>query len=210
MVAGEIEQAPSFDLSANWLCLDFVNTLENRLKEDIHENLHSYADFIAWSRQAELLTDAGAERLLGEARGNPEEASAVLLRAKDLREALYRMFLAIAEGRQPEDAGLDALNAALERAMIHARVVQQDGGFVWGWDEDEGELDRPLWPIIRSAADLLTGPELNDVRVCAAEDCGWLFLDTSKNHTRRWCSMKSCGNRAKARRHYNKEKTQAL
>lgn len=209
MVASEIEQAPSFDLSANWLCLNFVNTLENRLKEDAHENLNSYADLVVWSRQAELVTDAGAERLLAEAKRNPEEASATLLRARDLREVLYRIFLALAEGTSPAKADLYILNVALARAMVHARVVPQESGFVWGWDDDAGELDRLLWPVIRSAADLLTGPELDGVRVCAAEDCAWLFLDTSKNHTRRWCSMKSCGNRAKARRHYSKEKTQA-
>lgn len=209
MVTSEIEQAPSFDLSANCLCLNFVNTLENRLREDIQEYLNNYADLVAWSRQAELVTDTGAERLLVEARRNSEEARAVLLRARDLREVLYRIFLAIAEGTHPAEADLYTLNAALARVMIHACVVPQDGGFAWDWQGDEGELDRLLWPVIRSAADLLTGPELDDLRVCAAEDCGWLFLDISKNHTRRWCSMKSCGNRAKARRHYNKEKTQA-
>ena len=209
MVASEIEQVPSFDLSANWLCLDFVNTLENRLKEDIQEYLNSYADLIAWSQQAGLLTEAGAQRLLAEAKGNPEEAAAVLLRARDLREVMYRLFLAIAEGTHPVETDLDALNAALARVMGHARIVPHEGGFIWDWEAGADELERPLWPIIRSAADLLTGPELHDVRVCAAEDCGWLFLDISKNHTRRWCSMKSCGNRAKARRHYNKEKTQA-
>ena len=209
MVASEIEQAPSFDLSANWLCLNFVNTLENRLKEDTHEYLNSYADLVAWGRQAELVTDAAAERLLIEARRTSEEASAILLRARDLREVLYRIFLSVAEGTRPAEADLYTLNVALARAMVHARVVSRDGGFAWDWQGDEDELERLLWPIIRSAADLLTGPELNDLRVCAAEDCAWLFLDTSKNHTRRWCSMKSCGNRAKARRHYSKEKGQA-
>lgn len=209
MVASEIEQAPLFDLSANWLCLNFVNTLENRLKEDILENLNSYDDLVAWSKQAELVTDVGAKQLLGEARRHSEEAREVLLRARDLREVMYRIFLAIAEGVHAAETDLQALNAALARVMVHARVVPHEGGFVWGWKEEERELDSALWPIIRSAADLLTSPELEGVRVCAAEDCSWLFLDTSKNHTRRWCSMKSCGNRAKARRHYKKEKAQA-
>jgi predicted RNA-binding Zn ribbon-like protein len=209
MVASEIEQAPLFDLSANWLCLDFANTLDNRLTEDIHDNLNSYADLVAWSKQAGLLMDAGAEQLLEEARRNPEEARAVLLRARDLREGIYRIFLAIAEEAQPAEADLNVLNAALAKAMAHVRVVPQDSGFIWGWEDEGRELDSLLWPVIRSAADLLVSPELEAVRICAAEDCSWLFLDTSKNHTRRWCSMKSCGNRAKARRHYKKEKTQA-
>ena len=208
MIASEIEQAPLFDLSANWLCLDFVNTLDNRLNEDIHENLNSYDDLVAWSKQAGLVTDAAAEQLLEEARRHPEEAREILLRARDSREVMYRIFLTLAEGGHPAEADLYALNAALTRTMVHARIVPHDGGFVWGWQDEERELDSLLWPVIRSAADLLTSSELEGVRVCAAEDCSWLFLDTSKNHTRRWCSMKSCGNRAKARRHYKKEKTQ--
>ncbi|HLI07769.1 MAG TPA: ABATE domain-containing protein [Ktedonobacteraceae bacterium] len=209
MVASEIEQVPLFALSANWLCLDFTNTLDDRLTEDVHDNLNSYVDLVAWSRQAGLVTDAGAERLLEEARRNSEEARGVLLRARDLREVMYRIFLAITEGAQPAEADLYTLNAALAKAMAHARVVGRDGGFVWSWEDGGCELDSLLWPVIRSAADLLTSSELEAVRVCAAEDCSWLFLDTSKNHTRRWCSMKSCGNRAKARRHYKKEKEQA-
>ncbi len=208
MVANEIEQAPVFDLTANWLCLDFANTLDNRLTEDIHDNLNSYDDFVALSRQAGLVTDAGAEHFLRDARRNPEEAREVLLRARDLREVMYRIFLAIAEGAHPAAADLHALNVALTRVMAHARIVPHNSGFVWGWEEEERVLDSLLWPIIRSAADLLTSSELEGVRVCAAEECSWLFLDTSKNHTRRWCSMKSCGNRAKARRHYKKEKAQ--
>jgi predicted RNA-binding Zn ribbon-like protein len=155
------------------------------------------------------MTDAEAERLLVQVAGNTEEAGAVLLRARDLREVMYRIFLAIAEEVTPTETDLHALNAALARAMAHARIVPHDGGFAWDWGGDESELDRLLWPIVRSAADLLTSSELDAVRVCAADDCSWLFLDTSKNHTRRWCSMKSCGNRAKARRHYKKEKAEA-
>lgn len=74
--------------------------------------------------------------------------------------------------------------------------------FVWGWDDAAPALDRPLWPVARSLAELLTSDELPRVRECAADNCAWLFIDTSKNRSRRWCDMAVCGNRAKARRHY--------
>jgi len=80
-------------------------------------------------------------------------------------------------------------------------VEPRGTGFVWSWDADTPELDRPLWPIVRSAAELLTSPERELVKRCASDTCLWLFLDRTKNHARRWCDMKVCGNRAKVRRH---------
>lgn len=206
MVETEIQEAPAFDLTANWLCLDFANTLDNRLGEQPRELLNSYTDLVAWSQQAGQIMDAMATRLLEQAALRPREAVATLQQAKDVREAIYRLFLAIGEEAAPAEEDLQALNTALGGAMAHARIVPRSDGYSWGWEGDELVFDRPLWSVVRSAADLLTTPELQAVRVCAAEDCGWLFLDTSKNGTRRWCSMKSCGNRAKARRHYKKEK----
>lgn len=206
MVETEIQEAPAFDLTANWLCLDFANTLDNRLGEQPRELLNSYTDLVAWSQQAGQIMDAMATRLLEQAALRPREAVATLQQAKDVREAIYRLFLAIGEEAAPAEEDLQALNTALGGTMAHARIVPHSDGYSWGWEGDELVFDRPLWSVVRSAADLLTGAELQAVRVCAAEDCGWLFLDTSKNGTRRWCSMKSCGNRAKARRHYKKEK----
>jgi predicted RNA-binding Zn ribbon-like protein len=200
-----IEQAPAFDTtSGNWLCLDFTHTLEERYSGHPEELLKSYSDLVSWGQHVHILKDDEAGSLREEATSHPVEASAALGRAIVLREAIYRIFLALAEDALPREADLAMLNAALSEALSHARIVPKDGSFAWDWAGREIDLNSILWQVVRSAADLLTDEELDDVRACAAEDCRWLFVDTSKNRSRRWCDMKTCGNRSKARRHYRK------
>jgi predicted RNA-binding Zn ribbon-like protein len=137
----------------------------------------------------------------------PERARGVLARAIDLREALYRIFSAQAHASQPAAADIDLLNQELSAALGQARLLAVPQGFTWGWAGAGDALEAPLWPVVRSAADLLTTPAwLERVGQCADErGCGWLFLDTSKNHSRRWCDIRDCGNRAKQRRHYQRQ-----
>jgi len=200
-------QIPAFDdISGNWLCLDFTHTLTERYSPQPQELLNSDNDLVAWGLYERLLTDEEAQQLLREAKNHPEEASAALQRALELRETIYRMFYALWEGSLPEQSDLALLNERLAEAMSHARLVPDSGGFRWDWAANEQALDRIRWLVARSAADLLTSERLHDVRACAADDCKWLFLDTSKNHSRRWCDMQTCGNQAKARRHYSRKK----
>jgi predicted RNA-binding Zn ribbon-like protein len=203
MAENEI-QTLTFDLSGGQLSLDFANTLDDRTSASPQEFLNSYDDLVAWSQQAQTITDAEARRLREQAKKHPAKASAILQGAIVLREALFRIFTAVAQGASPEDEDLNMLNSALSEAMCHVRIVPQTGGFQWDWTAGPENLDRVLWPVVRAAADLLTSDELSETRVCASESCKWLFLDTSKNHSRRWCNMKTCGNRAKARRHYER------
>ena len=190
------------------LCLDFSNTVDPRHGERPHEYLKSYADLVAWARRAEVLGDEEAGTLLREAELRPREAGAVFERALALRNVIYDVFSAIAAGGEPYEGDLASLNEELARAMAHARVVRNNGGlgFVWGWEE-QVFLDRPLWEVARSAAELLTSGKPGRVRECPGEDgCGWLFYDESKNGRRRWCSMEGCGNRAKARSYHTRRK----
>jgi predicted RNA-binding Zn ribbon-like protein len=203
-------QTRIFELTGGRLCLDFTNTVEDRPSDHPHELLKNYSDLVSWSRQAQVLTEQEAQRLLEEAARRPAEAYSVLAQAIALREAIYRIFKALAEDASPEEDDLVSLNAAIAVAMTHARLVPKVDGFAWDWDSDGRDLDHMLWPVVRSAADLLASDELHDVRVCASETCSWLFFDTSKNHSRRWCDMKSCGNRAKARRFYGRKKTSSV
>lgn len=189
------------------LPLDFANTLRRRLTDRPLERLGSYADLVGWSQEAGLLTAAEARRLLGRAMRSPREAAAALRRAIRLREATYRTFSAVAAGRVPEEADLGALNQALTTAMAQARVVRSGKGFAWETAGDEEALDRPLWAVARAAAEFLTAGDLGAVRKCAEERCAWLFLDESRNRSRRWCDMRVCGNRAKARRHYERQRS---
>lgn len=199
-------QTSPFEFTANSLCLDFTNTLHDRITGHPYELLSSYRNFVSWSREAQLLTEDEAKRLLVEADRHPEQATLVLQRAIKVREAIFRMFLALAEETVPQESDLERLNEALSEAMAQARIIHSREGFRWDWAGKEDALVRPLWPVVRSAADVLTSAQLSKVRVCAAEDCSWLFLDTSKNRSRRWCDMNTCGNRAKARKHYERKR----
>ncbi len=203
-------QMPIFELTGGRLCLDLANTVEDRPGAYPKDLLNSYSDLVSWSQQARVLTDLEAQQLLEGAEFQPGEASSVLAQAIALREAIYRIFKAVAEDAVPEEDDLVSLSAAIAEAMTHARIVPTAGGFTWEWIDNEGTLDRMLWPVVRSAEDLLISDELDAVRVCASDTCKWLFIDTSKNHSRRWCDMKSCGNRAKARRHYDRKKEASI
>lgn len=196
------EDAGSLELVSKELCLNFANTVGDHKGDEPNEHITSYAGLVAWSRHAGIISDRNAKYLAREALRLPGEAKQVLERAIALREAIYRIFSSLSEGGTPQASDIAVLNDALSSAMARARLVLQKDKFVWNWGREEGSLDQMLWPVARSAADLLTSGGLVRVRECANDTCGWLFVDSSKNHSRRWCSMSDCGNRAKARRHY--------
>ncbi len=193
----------------NYLCLDFANTLEMHASDHPQETLHNYADLVAWAEDAGILTSHKTKHLLEAARGEPTAAHQVLGQALGLREVIYRIFAALALGVSPENRDLVELNTALSTAMDGAQIIQIEDGFQWIWNQEQGALDSILHPIVRSAAKLLTSDDLRRVGQCADDrGCGWLFIDTSKNRSRRWCSMVDCGNRAKQRRHYQSKRGQ--
>jgi predicted RNA-binding Zn ribbon-like protein len=193
-------------LIAGRLCLDFVNTLAWRGSERPNDRLARYDDLIAWCRRAGTLAPPDAKALRGRAAADPKAAEAVLARARNLREALHRLFTARGGRRRPDD--LTTVNDELARAPARRRLTWRDGGFAWPEDDRCADLDRPLWPIVWSGVDLLVDRHAGDrVKACADATCGALFFDASRNRSRRWCVMEDCGNRAKARRHYARQKT---
>jgi predicted RNA-binding Zn ribbon-like protein len=144
-----------------------------------------------------------------EATTQTDEAAAVLAKSLELREALYRIFVAHTKGRVPPKEDLAVLNSVLGRLTNGAQVVHQAGRFEWQWKVDENALEAPLANIALSAVDLMTSENYKWVGQCADEDgCGWLFVDTSKNHSRRWCDINDCGNRAKQRRYQKRAQKQ--
>jgi predicted RNA-binding Zn ribbon-like protein len=210
MIVEKGTRAATDEMVGGRLCLDFANTVHSYDYDEPRDELKSYADLISWSRQAGVLTDREARRLLREAAEHPVKASAALERGKQLRNAIFRIFAAIARDAAPARDDLAALNLTLAEAMSRSRVVKTADGFSWGWaEEDVFGLEQMLWPIARSAADLLTSDELDRTRECGGDICTWLFMDTSKNRSRRWCDMKGCGNRAKSRRHYERKRASA-
>ena len=196
----------ALDLLGGRKSLDFANTVDWHASEQPVEYLTSYAALVAWGQHVGILTDRQAEQLLDEAGRRPTEAEAILEQALVLREAIYRIFAAISAGRPAEHSDLAVLNAELPRALARSRIIVSGDGYDWAWIGAEEALDRMLWPVVRDAVDLLTSGDLARVGQCADDRCGWLFLDTSRNHSRRWCSMEDCGNRAKARRHYQRRR----
>jgi predicted RNA-binding Zn ribbon-like protein len=178
------------------LSLDFTNTIEFRGTERETEFLHAYDHLAAWcSFVSRAEGSASPETALA---GAGENTDAEFRRALGLRDALYRLFTAVIAGEPPAPDDLNTLNRALQAGGRH---VEPDGsGFAWGWSQPD-----LLAPIAQAAAELLTSPDLARVRQCP--NCGWLFVDTSRNHSRRWCSMEFCGSQMKSRRQYERRKS---
>ncbi len=207
MATMEEKRERTYDLVGGALCLDFVNTRGNYIDKlnPTYDYFESYADILSWARQAGVITREEQQALDKVAEDRPQETESAFRRAKELRESIQRTFLAASEGLPPETHSFDLLNSHIAEAMCHARVEHTQDGYQWGWESAEGNLERILWPIARSAADLLISNKLARVHECAGDTCGWMFIDTSKNHSRRWCDMKDCGNTAKARRYYRRK-----
>jgi predicted RNA-binding Zn ribbon-like protein len=198
-----MQEAPTFELSGGALCLDFANTWSDRGRPET-DRLRDYSDLLAFALAAGLLTAGEEARLTRRAERDPQAATAALALGRSLRETLYGAFSTVAAGRAPEAADLERLNAVLPEALSRLRLESRGTELVWAWATPEDPLESPLWPVLRSAAELLTSEERQRVRECAGSACTWLFLDHSRNRSRRWCSMETCGNRAKAHRHYRR------
>jgi len=204
-----IKAENNWKLESGWLCLDFVNTMEWHASDHPIESLTSYAALIGWARPIGFLPDRTVQQLLGTADQHPTEAARVLDRAVALREAIYHIFSAVAYGKIPAADDQSILNAEISRSMSQSCLVWNKATFGWERQGEDGDLDQMLWWIVRSASELLTSENIKRVGVCADDrGCGWLFYDTSRNGSRQWCSMRGCGNRAKARRHYEKVKNE--
>ncbi len=194
--------AANVSLLGGKLCLDYANTADYHASDHPQELLTQYVDLVTWSQHVGILGKSNVQRLLREASRHPADATAVLQQAIALRETIYRVFTAIAHSEQPRANDLAQLSVQAGRAFAQSQIVESGAGYRWEPLKDIDALDQMLHPIARSAADLLTSQELGRVRQCAddVDGCGWLFVDTTRNRSRRWCDMRDCGNRAKVRR----------
>jgi len=194
---------PRFELIAGSVCLDFVNTLDDRPTKP-RELLAHYRDLVRFGEAAGLLKPTQLRRLLKRSSADPHGAQQALRRARELREAIHDVFWPIIRKRPVPAAALAKLNASVQAAARHLRLLPVNRRFEWRFD-GLTHFDSLLWPLARSAARLLASDRLSLVRACSSRTCQWLFLDTSKNHHRRWCDMKRCGNREKVRRFYARQ-----
>jgi len=203
----ERRQPPRFDLIAGNVCLDFVNTLDDRHTPQPKELLKTYIDLARFGEDTGVLRQTQVDALFERSYTNEEAAQESLLRARELRETIHDVFWAVINKRPVPPLALANLNNFAQAAAWHMRVIPVKNGFAWAFD-NLLDFDTVLWPIARAATDLLTSDQLYYVRTCSSKACEWFFLDTSKNHHRRWCDMTRCGNRAKVRRFYARQKKQ--
>jgi predicted RNA-binding Zn ribbon-like protein len=206
-VEKSLPQQRRFDLIAGAPSLDFVNTLDDRYTTTPTESLVHYDDLVHFAEDTALIKPTHAKLLIKRGSQDPHHAREALRRAKDLREAIHDIFWAVIHQRSVPAQALAKLNAVLQKASEHLHLVQTDAAFDWRFDAPD-HFDSVLWRMARSAADLLASDQLPLVRACSSETCMWFFLDTSKNHHRRWCDMKRCGNRAKVRNFYARQKSE--
>jgi len=198
---------PAFNLCGGHAALDLVNTLDDRFSADgPKELLVDYGELLRFTEQSQLL-EARQVALLAKSI-SPAVAARTLRSVRELREALAAVLYAGVDGRPPPPAAIGILERRFHDASRH-RELRWEGsaaslhghpGMQWQWGRFAREAELPLWMLAQAASQLTLSNALEQVRACGADNCRWLFLDTSKNHTRRWCDMKVCGNRMKARR----------
>ena len=188
------------------MCLDFVNTLDDRFTDQPKELLATYRDLARFVEDAGVLSHQQVDHLCAQGEKYPEPAQRALTSAIQMREAMSEVFYALANGRPVPKPALAILNHCVQQAAQHARLVPAPAHFAWQFDPAQDNLESPLWPIARSAAELLASDQLQYVHACASLTCEWLFLDESKNHRRRWCDMTKCGNRAKVQNFYQRKR----
>ena len=208
--------ASSINLIGGRICLDFINTMgarrfgpngEMTIRD---ENLNDYLDMVAWALHAGVLNQAEARILMKEASLRPTEAARVFRLGLRLREALHGIFRAALLEQPPKQGDLVVLNEELKLALGARQIVGTTSGFVWRWHTTNTVLEKILWLVSESAAELLIDGDLSRLRQCNGDDCGWIFEDTTRNHSRHWCDKGDCGNRHRVRRFRMKQRRASL
>jgi len=187
------------DFVGGCLSLDFANTVHDRVDTSKDQDLlGNYADLVSWARAAGTITSSIARRFSDLATKNPTQTASVHRRAIRLREAIYRTFAAVSGAQSPNDKDIESICSAYADAGRYLSVVPGGDGIEMHWKLDRDDAFGLLAPIAFSANELLLCDDLKRLKQC--QPCGWLFLDKSKGGRRRWCDMKTCGNRAKVTR----------
>src|SRR5437868_6240023 len=207
--------ASKINLIGGRLCLDFVNSMGARRTGSAggmvirDEKLNDYFDLVAWAQHAGALIDAEAKALTKEAKQHPSDAARILRLGLRLREALFAVLKGIVDGQAPNQRQLAALNEELQVAQGSRQIAATAKGFEWTWSTSRPALDKILWLVSDSAAELLTTGDLSRLRQCGGDDCGWIFEDSTRNRSRHWCDMRDCGNRDRVRRFRSRQRTRS-
>lgn len=197
--------AEKWNMPAGNVALSFANTMDWHASEQPIELLTSYKEFTAWARDYAVISQAQKDELDAQAENDLDKSRKQLTDVQKIRDVLFRIFEAEAHERDVDLKDLDYLMHKYTQAMDHAKISNDGIRYAITWPKDATDLEHPIWEIVRGSIELLLSENRIHVGQCADDrGCGFLFLDTSKNHSRRWCSMENCGNRAKAQRHYQK------
>jgi predicted RNA-binding Zn ribbon-like protein len=190
----------AFELIAGHPALDFVNTLDWRFGgKSPEELLKSYGHLLEFAEQSKVLTAVQARRL--ERAGAASSGAQALASCREFREALAEVFYAGLDARSPSAAARETLERYIQAARGRQKLNwRQSPRLEWEWPDSDRDARLPLWALAIGASELMTSETVDRLRACDNPECRWLFLDTSKNHTKRWCDMRLCGNRMKARR----------
>jgi predicted RNA-binding Zn ribbon-like protein len=189
-----------FKLRAGHPALELVNTLDFRFSGQTVDLIPTYKDLLRLTTQLQMLT-AEQARKLGRTAG-AEEARSLIASTAELRETLAKVLYGRIDGTRLPAGQIQVLEKLFHAATLHRRLVTGKSHLEWSWSGAERQAEIPLWMLAQAASDLLVSSDVELIKDCGDPTCRWLFLDVSKNHTRRWCDMKTCGNRMKARRHH--------
>jgi predicted RNA-binding Zn ribbon-like protein len=207
--SGTAPEQRRFSFLGGALPLDYCNTVDWHSSPEPTDRLFRYEDLLDWGTAAGTLSLDEMRAVEEEANARPMEAEAVFREAIELRETLFRLLSAAAHETDPASEDVARLNDWLARTQRVLELRYDADEYRWAWRTDQLSTDlvRPMYPVVLAAMELLLSPKRRDVRRCEGPPgCGWLFLDHTKNHSRRWCSMRDCGNRAKMRRFQEKKK----
>jgi len=196
----------SFDLTSGRLCLDFVNTVDYRSSSQPDERLTGLAELLAFGEQAGVLSGSESRKRRRDGRENTRAASALFQSSVALREMMFRILSAVAAHHKVSKMDVEAFNAVVRRCNASCLVLPGEGKSAWQRLDQGGDADRLIGKIVRSAVELLTSDDIHCVKKCSADDCDWLFMDDSRSQNRRWCEMRTCGSRQKARAYYQRKK----
>jgi len=186
--------------------LNFINTREERRSDTPREFLMAGSDVALAAARLGLLSPAEADALKRDAAAHPRRSWRRLEVLRGFRETLYRLVVAARRGAPADPGDLGRLNAALAEGQARRQLVFDGARYVLRDVAGADPWDRIRWALARHAADLLASDRLARVKACQGDGCGWLFIDGSRTRKRVWCSMDVCGNRAKARRFYQRHR----
>ena len=193
-------RAATLTLVGGELALDFANTSSGRGSHEWQDHLQAPGDVADWAAHARVMPPEDAAWLKAAATADPGLGERLLRSAQELREDIYSLGAELAERRAAPEAAIDRIRVLHAHCLEQARLTPFGAHFAWSWRAERSPVEAVLGPISLSALTTLLQADLTRIKQCPGEKCGWLFLDATKNKSRRWCEMEVCGNRAKQKR----------